>query len=74
MRLHQMSLQMEQFKSKKALVMKESTLDALLHTLTEVFFSCFLSLLYEGFYYFSFTILNLNVSFWTCSIRGASAV
>jgi hypothetical protein len=70
----QMSLQMEQLESKKALVMKELTLDALLNTSSEVFFSCFLSLLYEGFYYFSFAILNLNVPFWMCSIRGASAV
>jgi hypothetical protein len=69
-----MFLRMEPFESKKALVMKELTLDALLLTSSKVFFSCFLSLLHEGFYYFSFTILNLNVSFWTCSIRGASAM
>jgi hypothetical protein len=70
----QMSLRMEQLESKRALVMKELILDALLHTSSEVFFSCFLSLLYEGFYYFSFTILNLNFPFSTCSIRGASAM
>lgn len=68
----QMSLRMELSESKKALVMSVSILDVLLHILSEVLFSCFLSSTQMKVlnFFLHNSIIHL---FGLCSIRGASA-